>query len=108
MYEDDGISTNYENGDFSINKIIVQKGEKSIDINVKKYSGNYDEHFESFLFDIYDADSVKSVISDRRNIQDFQSSDDLTKEDEGVYFDIKNKLLTVKVKYTGDMKIHIE
>ena len=108
LYEDDGISTNYENGDFSINKIIVQKGEKSIDINVKKFSGKYDEHFESFLFDIYDADSVKSVISDRRNIQDFQSSDDLTKEDEGVYFDIKNKLLTVKVKYTGDMKIHIE
>ncbi len=106
LYGDDGISTDYEKGEFSLTKIEAKKGEKGIDINIKK-SGNYNNNYKDFIFDIYDSASVKSVNVDGKRISLMQNPGDLNMKSEGFYFNNMDNVLKIKVKYSNEMKISI-
>lgn len=106
LYADDGISTNYENGEFSLIKINAKKEDSNVNISTNK-SGNYNNNLKSFIFDIYNTGTVKSVSLDGKDIPDLQSEEDLDKASEGFYYNKNGKLLKVKVNYSDKMEIQI-
>ena len=107
LYTDDGISTNYDNGEYSIIKINTKKVGSSIDISTSK-SGNYNNNLKSFIFEIYVTGIVKSVSLDGKNISVLQNSDKLKTMNEGFYFNKDKNLLKVKVKYSDKMELQIK
>ena len=107
LYSDDGISTNYQKGEFSLTKLTVQKSGDGVNISINK-SGNYNDNLKNLLFDVYDTRQVKSVNLDGKNIIKQKSPDDLKKANEGFYFNKDIKLLTIKVKYSRKMELHIQ
>ncbi|MGB8320376.1 MAG: TIM-barrel domain-containing protein, partial [Ignavibacteriaceae bacterium] len=107
LYNDDGTSTNYQKGEFSITKLNVQKTGSSIKISINK-SGNYNDNLKDLLFDIYDTKQVKSVNLDEKNISVLQNPDEFKKSNEGFYFIKDKNLLKVKVRYSGKMELQIQ
>ena len=107
LYSDDGISTNYQKGEFALTKLNVQKTGGSIKISINK-SGDYDDNLKDLLFYVYNTDNVKSVNLDGQKISAVQNPDELKEAGEGFYFSRDKSLLIVKVKYSGKMELHIE
>ena len=108
LYRDDGITTNYKNGEFSLTNIKAGASGDKIEIDVKKEVDKYDSKLKNFLFDIYNVKQIKSVEADGNKIQMLNNSGAIENVKEGFYFDKEDNLLKVKLNYSSNIKLVVQ
>jgi alpha-glucosidase len=108
LYQDDGITTNYKNGEFSLTNINVKTDGNKTEIVLKKEVDKYDSKLKSFLFDIYNISNVQLVQIDGNKISQLNNIDEIQNADSGFYFDKENNLLKIKINYSPNLKLDIQ
>jgi alpha-glucosidase len=108
LYRDDGLTTNYKNGDFSLTNFNVKTEGDKTEITVKKEVDKYNSNLKSFLFDIYNIDKVLLVEINGKKIPQVKSLDEIQTSENGFYFDKENNLLKVKINYAPNFKLEIQ
>jgi alpha-glucosidase len=104
LYEDDGKTLDYQNGDYSLTKFEVTRS-NGLDIGITKEKDNYSTGRKDYLIMIYDADQFSKVSSGSSLLQPVGSLNNLENSGEGYFYDTGKKILTIKVIDTGNLKI---
>ncbi len=108
FYQDDGITTNYKKGEYSLTNIKVSSKEDKTEIDVIKEIDKYNPGLNNFIFDIYSINGVKFVEANGTRIPRLNSPDEIQNEKEGFYFSKNDNLLKVKLSYSPDIKLVVQ
>ncbi|MBN2558800.1 MAG: DUF5110 domain-containing protein [Clostridia bacterium] len=99
VYEDDGISFDYEKNGFALTKVECLESDGIINITVAKPSGAYDgmPSSKALLLRVFSETYPLEVVNDRIRINEFPSLDTLLGlHESGWYFDNRSNALYVK------------
>jgi alpha-glucosidase len=102
LYEDDGITTNYQKGDYLLTKFDLTKDNNETKLSVSKLHNGYKNKRIDYFIHFYNCDSVSYVKLNNKQLQSFQSLNKLENSDEGFSFDKNSNCLSVKVKDSGE------
>ena len=104
LYEDDGKTLNYQNGDFTLTKFEVTH-DKGLDISIKKEKDNYNTGRKDYLINIFEADQFSKISSGSSLLLPVSSLNNLENSGSGYFYDAGKKILTIKIDDTGNLKI---
>jgi alpha-glucosidase len=105
FYEDDGISYNYKNGEYSITDFSSQVFKNYVVINAdKKYNG-YETGRNYYLFKILGVGSAVNITDNGTALKNFSREGELNDSNGGYYLDSGRNILFVKVKDEKNIKI---
>lgn len=107
IYDDDGRSRNYENGEYALTEVISEKSDGIIRIKVGQPQGDYEVPDCSYVYKLRISETPKSVSAEGTNIEDFSDEMDYRKSgaNSGWYYDAEQNLLQV---YPGESDREIE
>ncbi|WP_289062202.1 TIM-barrel domain-containing protein [uncultured Zobellia sp.] len=101
LYEDDGISYDYEKGKHALTKITSEEGKNTVEINISRREGSYKNmpSKRSYVIKTHTLTQPKSIQVDGQELMFFANSDDLKYNDSnnGWYFDAKAKKAIIKL-----------
>ncbi|GAA3612924.1 glycoside hydrolase family 31 protein [Flavivirga amylovorans] len=101
LYEDDGISYDYEKSKYALTDIECHENDSQVKINISKRKGFYKGMPEkrSFLLKIHTLSKPKTIIVDGEELAYFDNGNDLiyNMAKKGWYYDIKAKKVMVKL-----------
>ena len=106
LYEDDGISYNYEKGSYSLTNFTCEKKDNGLNITVKKEKDGYKGDRKNYLFKIYFAQKPSAVKAGGGILNEKDSSESLAQTG-GYYYNSNDKILYIKTADTGNMQIDV-
>lgn len=107
LYEDDGISYQYEKEKYSLTSFTCEKKEGSIDVDVKKEFEGFKNDRKYYFFTILCDKKPSSVKSAKGALTASSSKADVKSSTGNYYYDEKGKVLYARVEDTGNLKINI-
>ena len=107
LYEDDGKSLNYTDGQYLLTRIMVNKN-PDLDIKIDAERGKFNPENHSYLLNIYRDLPVTNISFNGTSVKKFNSPVELAKNENGYYFDPENKMLSVKVQKSLPAEIKVE
>ena len=107
LYQDDGSTTNYKKGVYSLTNIKVNNSSDNIELSLNGDVSKYDLKLKNYLFDIYNVDEVKFVESNGVRLSQLNDSKGIQDSNDGFYFDKKENRLKVKLSYAKNIKLVI-
>ena len=107
LYQDDGRSLKYKDGDYLVTTITVN-GNPGLDIKLNKKEGDYVPEIASYLFKIYRTDPVKSVAINGVMLKPFTSDNYRNSNESGYMFDPEKRTLIIKYDYNPEIEIKVE
>ncbi len=107
LYEDDGISSNYQGGVYSLTKFEAIKKSGSTLISVSKEEDNYNSGRKDYFFKILNSLQPAKVTLNNKELKFFSEIQKLISTDEGYSYSKNEMIVVVKVKDTKEMNILI-
>ncbi|MEJ5352046.1 MAG: glycoside hydrolase family 31 protein [Melioribacteraceae bacterium] len=71
FYEDDGLTFDYEKGNYSLTKFSINQNQKSISLNVQKIKNDYQSSVTSYSFRFVGVEKPRKVLVNKNEIKDF-------------------------------------
>lgn len=104
LYDDDGISLKYQQGDYAVTKITSEKSDRHVAITIPRPQGRYHVDERKYFLKIHLNQSPVSVTDNGKSMS--QSS---VNDNKGWYYDSESKILWVYPKETSssDIKINV-
>jgi len=118
LYEDDGLSLKYKDGDYAVTKITSAKIDNGLLIDIKKPEGKFVPHEHSYITKVHWDENRQPLFVYERNkdnldvsqitkpIQQFTDLDKLMTSS-GWFYDSKTRLLWVRTKQNNNHNISI-
>jgi alpha-glucosidase (family GH31 glycosyl hydrolase) len=107
IYDDDGTSKDYENGEYALTEITSERRDGTIRVNVGQPQGDYDVPDRSYVYELRISEAPESVSAGGSDIEFF--SDEKAFRDSGAYsgwyFDGERNMLKI---YPGESDRDIE
>lgn len=101
LYEDDGVSYNYENKAFAITDIVCEKSDNSVKLSISERNGQYKGMPENrtFLVKMHSLLKPKKIVVDGVELKFFEDSKQLVYSSNlnGWYYDYKGKKVIIKL-----------
>ncbi len=107
LYQDDGLTTNYKKGEYSLTNIKVNNFSDNIELSLTGDDSKYNVKLKNYLLDIYNVNDVKSVESNGIKLSKLNDSKGIQNSNDGYYFDKKENKLKIKVNYSNNIKLVI-
>jgi len=107
LYEDDGISYNFEKGDFATTAFNCIKDDKSIQIIKSMSQGNYKLPERDIMFCIHKVPDVKSVLLNNKSCAQYFKKNAFESSTQGWYYDNISKTIWVKAKDDSKKELSI-
>jgi len=107
LYEDDGISYQYEKGMFSLTSFTCEKNGNSISVSVKKESGEYKNSRKYYLFKLICSEKPVSIKTNSAVLNQVSSLSAVKSGINSYYFDDKDNFLYVRMEDTGSLQFNI-
>jgi alpha-glucosidase len=104
LYEDDGISYQYENGKYSLTGFVCEKNDNSISVSVKKEYDGFKNERKSYLFKVVCNTNPVSVKAGTEDIKRLDSPAKVKAETNSFYYDEKERLLQVNLEDKGSLQ----
>ena len=98
LYEDDGVSYDYEKGVYAVTTFKCIETDNGITINKSAPKGTYVIPERDHLFCVHKEISLKSVTKDNKTLEHFDKKTGFDKAPEGWFYDIMKKHIWVKIK----------
>ncbi len=108
LYEDDGISYDYEKGNYSLTNVTCENTDKSINISVKKEYNGYKNSRKYYLLTILTGNKPESVTSGEIKFAESLSLSGLKKDSNCFFYDEQRKFLFVRITDTGNLQINVK
>lgn len=108
LYEDDGISYQYEKGKYSLTNFLCEKGTKSISIGITKEHNGYKNNRKLYMFRILCSEIPASVKTSSVNFAELKSIEALKGKSNSFYYDKQNGSLIIRTDDAGEFKLNIE
>jgi len=71
FYEDDGLTFDYEKGNYSLIKFSINQNQKSISLNVQKIKNDYQSSVTNYSFRFVGVEKPRKVLVNKNEIKDF-------------------------------------
>lgn len=107
LYEDDGISYQYEKGKYSLTKFTCERKSGTIEMDVKKEFDGYKNARKNYLFRIICAAKPSSVAAGSVSLKAAASMADLSNDTNCYYYDGKSGLMNIRIEDTGNLHFSI-
>jgi len=107
LYEDDGITTNYKNGAFSLTKFKVDKNINSVEINVSKEKDGFDLGRKDYLFKVLDSALPERVSVNNNDLKSFKDLKSLNSAAEGFCYLKDEQTLVIKAADKKNLNISV-
>jgi alpha-glucosidase len=108
LYEDDGVSYQYEQGAFTLTKFTCQASATGCDITVKRERTGYTPQRQNYLFKVISTRPPVRVSVGNRSLPFAKSADDLNRQTEGVFFAVADQMILIKTPDRGDFTVKIQ
>ena len=108
FYEDDAQTENYTKGEFNVTNFQVKQNGNHIEFEQDKKTQNYKSDIHSYTLKLHDAVEPKKVQAANSKYAKADSLDQLNKQENGYFFDAKEKVLYVKVPVNEKNKVNIQ
>ncbi len=105
LYEDDGISNNYEKGDYSITKFEFNNSSEKSNFMIKQSYNNFDTGIRNYLIKFVAVNFVQTVLSGSLELKKYLNLEKLQGSVQGYCYDEDNKLLFVKIPFNKESNI---
>ncbi len=107
LYEDDGISFNFENGNYLITEFNCETNKNGGTIKVKQKHNKFDSGRKNYMFDIHNVKTVSAVAVDGSTLKKYDDLSSLKKSEHGYYLNNKNELF-IKTADKGSMQVSFQ
>ena len=97
LYEDDGLSYQYETGEYSLTKFSLERESKVTGLHVNKLKAGFKNDRKNYLFTLLDTNQPKKVFVNDKELQDT-----------AVVFEKEKNILHITVNDTGNINIRLE
>jgi len=108
LYEDDGVSYEYEKGVYSLTKFTCQASTNVCDITVKRERSGYKSLRQNYIFKVISARPPVRVSVGDNQLLPCKSADDLTQQAEGFYYSTAEQMILIKTPDRGNFELKIE
>lgn len=98
LYEDDGISYEYQTGKFSITSFSCEKKNNALEIAVKKEKNGYQSYRKYYLFRIVSTKEPRSISKRTKSIPAVESLEMLNARSDAFCFSTQEKILYIKTR----------
>ncbi len=105
LYEDDGLSLDYQKGFFSTTNIVSSMEGNTLKLNISKPSGAFVPATHGYLAKIHLDKKPSSITENASSLNSFSEADTATKN--GWYFDESSKILWVKMNGNNKNEIKL-
>jgi alpha-glucosidase len=107
LYEDDGLTTNYKNGAFSLTEFKVIKNNNSIEVNASRIKDGFDPGRKHYIFKILDSSKPGRISAGNKELKFFGNPENLISADEGFTYLNEERTAFIKVTDKKNLKISI-
>jgi alpha-glucosidase len=107
LYEDDGISTNYKDGTYSLSKFEVIKQNDAIEIQVSKERDGYNTGRKNYIFKIFNSSLPGKVSVNNNELKWFEDLKSLMSAGEGFCYLKDEETLVIKAADKKNINISI-
>lgn len=107
LYEDDGNSTGYKKGVFSLTMFEVAKQNNSVSIQVSKEKDNYNSGRKNYIFKVLDSNLPQGVSVNNNELKSFEDLKSLNSAAEGFYYLKDEETLVIKAADKKNLNISI-
>lgn len=108
LYEDDGISYQYEKDKYSLTNFTCEKNDESISVLVKKESDGYKNSRKYYFFTILCDKKPVSVSSGAGELTGSASVAEVKSGADKFFFDENGRFLFIRVEDTGSLQINVK
>lgn len=108
LYEDDGITYEFNNGKYSLTKIESEINSNKVLINLEKAKNGFDGKLKNYLFKIVDVKLNKSVKVNGKTIKSVAGQKELSNFDECLFHDKNENILFIKTTALEKISIEIQ
>lgn len=105
LYEDDGISADYQNGKYSLTKFKLEMANSNTVLQIDRLKNDFKSDRKFYLLKIYGVEKLTTVSLNNLELKSAANQNELDAAEESFYFDGQKKILFAKVK--DDSKINI-
>ncbi len=107
LYEDDGITQNYTQGEFSETIIEAAKSKKELKIKVSSVISNFDSGIKTYHFKVLEMGNVKNITLKGNKLNEFKA-EKLGSEREGYSYNQDSKILEIKVAKSNLIELLVD
>ncbi len=108
LYEDDGVSYDYEKGVFSLTKFTCRNSTNTCNIIIERQKSDFQPQRQHYLFKIISTQPPVRVSVGDNQLLTCKSADDLTQQAEGFYYSTAEQMILIKTHDRGNFELKIE